>query len=52
MNAQYFGSFNGGSGAANSATNFNGQTKVLTAASVLTAGVPYHTKLSFFQTNV
>ena len=45
VNAQYFGSFNGGSGAANSATNFNGQTKVLTAASVLTAGVPYHIKL-------
>ena len=44
-NAQYFGSFNGGSGAANSATNFNGQTKVLTASSVLTAGVPYHIKL-------
>ena len=45
VNAQYFGSFNGGSGAANSATNFNGQTKVLTAASVLTAGNPYHIKL-------
>ena len=45
VNAQYFGSFNGGSGAANSATNYNGQTKVLTAASVLTAGVPYHIKL-------
>lgn len=45
VNPQYFGSFNGGSGAANSATNFNGQTKVLTAASVLTAGVPYHIKL-------
>ena len=45
INAQYFGSFNGGSGAANSATNFNGQTKVLTAASVLTAGNPYHIKL-------
>ncbi|UPT71405.1 MAG: T9SS type B sorting domain-containing protein [Flavobacterium sp. JAD_PAG50586_2] len=44
-NAQYFGSFNGGSGSASSATNFNGQTKVLTAASVLTAGVPYHIKL-------
>lgn len=44
-NAQFFGSFNGGSGAANSATNFNGQTKVLTASSVLTAGVPYHIKL-------
>ena len=45
VNAGYFGSFNGGSGAAGSATNFNGQTKVLTAASVLTAGVPYHIKL-------
>ena len=45
VNAQYFGSFNGGSGAAGSATNFNGQTKVLTAASMLTAGVPYHIKL-------
>ena len=45
VNANYFGSFNGGSGAASSATNFNGQTKVLTAASVLTTGVPYHIKL-------
>ena len=45
VNAQYFGSFNAGSGAANSATNFNGQTKLLTAASVLTPGVPYHIKL-------
>lgn len=45
VNAQYFGSFNGGSSAANSATNFNGQTKVLTAASALTPGVPYHIKL-------
>jgi gliding motility-associated-like protein len=45
VNAQYFGRFNGGSGVAGSATNFNGQTKVLTAASVLTTGVPYHIKL-------
>lgn len=45
VNAQYFGSFNGGSGAAGSATNFNGQTKVMTAASVLTPNVPYHIKL-------
>ncbi|MBF6641116.1 T9SS type B sorting domain-containing protein [Flavobacterium sp. J49] len=45
VNSQYFGSFNGGSNAANSATNFNGQTTVLTAASVLTPGVPYHIKL-------
>ncbi|MEK8180901.1 choice-of-anchor L domain-containing protein [Flavobacterium buctense] len=44
-NSQYFGSFNGGSGALGSATNFNGQTTVLTAASVLTPGVPYHIKL-------
>lgn len=44
-NPQYFGSFNGGSAAAGSATNFNGQTKVLTAASVLTPNVPYHIKL-------
>jgi gliding motility-associated-like protein len=44
-NAEYFGRFNGGSNVASSAINFNGQTKVLTAASVLTAGVPYHIKL-------
>ncbi|MGL2966370.1 choice-of-anchor L domain-containing protein [Flavobacterium sp. XGLA_31] len=44
-NAQYFGSFNGGSAASGSATNFNGQTKVLTAASNLTPNVPYHIKL-------
>lgn len=44
-NPQYFGSFNGGSAAAGSATNFNGQTKVLTAAAVLTPNVPYHIKL-------
>jgi gliding motility-associated-like protein len=44
-NAQYFGSFNGGSGANSSATNFNGQTKVMTAASTLTPNVPYHIKL-------
>ncbi|MFN3967912.1 choice-of-anchor L domain-containing protein [Flavobacterium sp.] len=45
VNPQYFGSFNGGSNAANAANNFNGQTTVLTAASVLTPGVPYHIKL-------
>lgn len=45
VNPQYFGRFNGGSNAANSAVNFNGQTTVLTAASVLTPGVPYHIKL-------
>ena len=45
VNPQFFGSFNGGSGVAGSATNFNGQTKVLTAASVLTPNTPYHIKL-------
>lgn len=45
VNPQFFGNFNGGSGAANSATNFNGQTTLLTASSVLTTGVPYHIKL-------
>ncbi len=44
-NQQFFGRFNGGSNANSSAINFNGQTKVLTASSVLTAGVPYHIKL-------
>lgn len=44
-NAQYFGTFNGGSSANTSATNFNGQTKMLTAASVVTPNVPYHIKL-------
>ena len=44
-NAQYFGSFNGGSNAAGSPINFNGETQVLTAASPLTPGVPYHIKL-------
>lgn len=44
-NAEYFGRFNGGSGAAGSATNFNGQTKVLTASSILTPNTQYHIKL-------
>lgn len=45
VNSQFFGNYNGGSNAASSATNFNGQTKVLTAESVLTPGVTYHIKL-------
>ena len=45
VNQQYFGSFNGGTFAAGSATNFNGQTKVMNASSVLTAGTPYKIKL-------
>jgi gliding motility-associated-like protein len=44
-NSQYFGSFNGGSAAAGSATNFNGQTVLLNASSVLTPNTPYHIKL-------
>ncbi len=45
QNAQYFGSFNGGSNAASSATNFNGQTVLLNASSVLVPNTPYHIKL-------
>ncbi len=44
-NAQYFGSYNGGSAAAGSATNFNGQTKVMNASAVMVPGTPYHIKL-------
>jgi gliding motility-associated-like protein len=44
-NSQYFGSFNGGSAAAGSATNYNGQTVLLNASSVLTPNTPYHIKL-------
>lgn len=45
VNAEYFGRFNGGTGMVDSATNFNGQTKVLTASSILTPNTPYHIKL-------
>lgn len=44
-NSQYFDAFNGGSAAAGSATNFNGQTKLLNASAVLTPNTPYHIKL-------
>jgi len=44
-NPQFFGMFNGGSNSANSATNFNGQTKLLTASSSLVPGITYHIKL-------
>ena len=44
-NEQYFGIFNGGAGVASSATNFNGQTKLLTASAILTPNTPYHIKL-------
>jgi gliding motility-associated-like protein len=45
VNSQFFGSFNGGSNAASAPINFNGQTKVMNAAAVLTAGISYKIKL-------
>lgn len=45
-NPAYFGTFNGGSEAATSATNFNGQTVIMNAASsTLTPNITYHIKL-------
>ncbi len=44
-NPEYFGIFNGGSQAANAAINFNGQTKLMQAKSVLVPNTPYHIKL-------
>ncbi|HEX8563059.1 MAG TPA: choice-of-anchor L domain-containing protein [Flavobacterium sp.] len=44
-NAQYFGLFNGGSAAAGSPTNFNGQTELLNASAALVPNTPYHIKL-------
>jgi hypothetical protein len=44
-NAQYFGTYNGGSNSASSATNFNGQTVVMNASSVLIPNTPYRIKL-------
>lgn len=45
-NPNYFGVFNGGSMAASSATNFNGQTVVMNASSTtLIPNTPYHIKL-------
>jgi gliding motility-associated-like protein len=45
VNAQFFGSYNGGSNAASSASNFNGQTVVMNASTMLTPNVMYHIKL-------
>lgn len=45
VNASYFGTFNGGASSSTSATNFNGQTVVMQATSVLTPNTPYHMKL-------
>ena len=44
-NAEYFGSYNGDSAAPGSATNFNGQTKLLNAFATLIPNTPYHIKL-------
>ena len=44
-NAQYFGSYNGGSAAGSSAINFNGQTKLMNASAVLVPNTTYHIKL-------
>lgn len=44
-NANFFGAFYGGSNGNISPTNFNGQTKLLTASSTLIPGITYHIKL-------
>lgn len=44
-NAEYFGRFNGGAGIAESATNYNGQTVLLTASALLNPNSQYHIKL-------
>ncbi|MBK8599776.1 MAG: T9SS type B sorting domain-containing protein [Flavobacterium sp.] len=44
-NSQYFGAYNGGSAAASSAINFNGQTKIMNASAVLIPNTTYHIKL-------
>lgn len=44
-NSQFFGSYNGGSAAAGSAINYNGQTTMLNASAVMVPGTPYHIKL-------
>lgn len=44
-NANFFGNFYGGSNGNISPTNFNGETKLLTASSTLIPGIVYHIKL-------
>lgn len=44
-NPEYFNTFNGGSAAAGSATNYNGETIIFQASSVLVPNTPYHIKL-------
>ena len=45
VNAEYFGTFNGGSNAEESATNYNGQTVLLNASATLEINQTYHIKL-------
>lgn len=45
VNPNFFGMFNGGSAAASSPTNFNGQTQLLNASANLIPDTPYHIKL-------
>lgn len=45
LNEEWFGQFNQGENAPTSPTNFNGQTKVLTATANLTPGETYEVKL-------
>lgn len=45
VNEDYFGTFNGGVSSNASATNFNGQTVVMKASSILIPNTPYHMKL-------
>ncbi|WP_170144190.1 choice-of-anchor L domain-containing protein [Epilithonimonas arachidiradicis] len=44
-NEDYFGAYNEQSNLSTSPTNFNGQTKILTAIANVQIGVPYHIKL-------
>ncbi|MCA6422040.1 MAG: choice-of-anchor L domain-containing protein, partial [Flavobacterium sp.] len=44
-NPTYFGNFNGGANAATSATNFNGETVLMTASSAVIPNNVYHIKL-------
>ncbi len=44
-NANFFGTFYGGSNGNISPTNYNGQTKLLTASSILIPGITYRIKL-------
>lgn len=45
VNPTYFGSFNGGTSGPTAPINFNGQTVLMNAASVLIPGTPYKIKL-------